>query len=126
MVTSPLNAKSRQAGKSVFGTLLTLALFGYGIFIALQYIPQRLEAATVDSILDQLADRNVAEPFTNGRDLQLAINNQLNINQMDDMRDQFKVAGNRGALTVTVDYERELNLLYTIKTTHYHDEVILK
>ena len=102
-----------------------VALFGYGVFIAIQYIPQWIEKTTVESILDQLAARNETDPFTDQRDLEAAISGQLNVNQMNDMRDNFKVTGPRGKLMVTVDYERDLNLLYTIKTTHYHDELSL-
>jgi hypothetical protein len=109
----------------VFSTLLILALFGYGIFILIQYIPQRIESATVNSILEQLYEQNAATPFSDMREVDAAVRKQLNINQMDDMRDNFKVTGNRGKFTVTVDYERELNLLYTIKTIQHHDELTL-
>jgi hypothetical protein len=115
----------RQAGKSVIVNLLVLALVGYGIFIGIQYVPQYLEEATVKSILDQVADRNVSEPFGNEWEVQTAINNQLNVNQLNKLRDNFKVSGPRGKLVVSVDYERELNLLYTVKKIHYHDEVNL-
>lgn len=114
-----------QAGKSIIVNLLILALVGYGIFILIQYVPQYLEEATVKSILEQVADRNASEPFDDVGEVQAAINNQLNVNQLNKLRENFKVSGPRGRLVVSVDYERELNLLYTVRKIHFHDEVNL-
>jgi hypothetical protein len=43
-------AATKQKGASAISVIIVLAIFGYAVFIGLQYIPQSIESGTVDSI----------------------------------------------------------------------------
>lgn len=116
---------ARQFGKSMIGNLIVLALIAIGIWVGIQYIPQRIEAGTVRTILDQVQQRHSATPIQDDRDLWAIINNHLHINEMRDMKNNFKARWDQGTVTVTVDYERDLNLLFTTRTIEYHEELVL-
>lgn len=116
----------RQRGKSVIGNLIVLALIAFGIWVGIQYIPQRLEAGTVRTILDQVRQRHSATPIQDDRDLWAVINNHLHINGMNHMKDYFKAKWDQGRVTITVDYERDLNLLFSTRTMKYHEELVLR
>ena len=92
-----------QQGKSAFGNLLVLAVIGLAIWVGLQYVPQRLEAAQIDSILDQVEQRHKAAPIRDDRDLWNVINKHLNINEIEDMRPHFKTSWSHQVGTVTVN-----------------------
>lgn len=119
------NPAGKQEGKSAIGNLLVFALIGFGIWVGIQYIPQRIEAATVRSVLDRVEKRHAATPIRDDRDLWAIVNKQLNVNEMQDMRPNFKSSWNRSAVTVTVDYTRELNLIFTTKTIEYRERLVL-
>ena len=103
-----------------------LVLIGFGIWIGIQYIPQRIEAGTVRTILDQVRQRHNATPIQDDRDLWAVINNHLHLNGMNDMKDHFKARWDQDTVTVTVDYVRDLNLLFTKRTMEYHEELVLR
>lgn len=115
-----------QGGKSAIGNLIVFALIAFGIWYGIQYIPQRIEAGTIRSILDAVEDRDNGTPIQDDRELWSVINNQLHVNDMNHMRDHFKVRWDGGTVTITVDYERELNLIFTTQTKKYHEQVVLR
>lgn len=115
----------KQSGKSFIGNLVVFAAIAYGIFVGIQYIPQRLEAGTMRTVLDRVEQRHAATPIRDDRDLWTIVDKQLGVNEMRDMRPNFKSSWNGNTVTVTVDYSRELNLLFTTKTMEYHERVAL-
>lgn len=117
--------KENQRGGSAIGLVITLALLGYGIFVGIQYVPQYIESTTMDAILDSLADIHRTEPFSDTRAIHAAIDNQLYINQMGAMKNDFSIIPSRGSYIVTVRYERELNLLYAKKQIQHEKSVTL-
>ena len=114
-----MNIQSKQKGASAIVFIIVLAIFAYAVYVGLQYIPQRIESGSVDSILDSIAENHKITPVQNVSELLSAITRQLNVNQMDDMKDNFKVSKYRGTYIIKVNYERELNLGYEIKTIQY-------
>jgi len=108
--------QKKQQGASTVVVIIFLALIGVGVYIGLQYIPQFIETGTVDTILENLDTKHVESPFSSVHDVQKAINRQLNINQMEDLRENFKVTETGAAYVVKVNYERELNLIYEKRT----------
>ena len=114
-----MNIQSKQKGASAIVFIIVLAIFAYAVYVGLQYIPQRIESGSVDSILDSIAENHKITPVQNVSELLSAITRQLNVNQMDDMKDNFKVSKYRGTYIIKVSYERELNLGYEIKTIQY-------
>ena len=121
-----MNTQTRQQGGSAIGLIIFLALFGYGVFVGLQYVPQYIETATVKTMLDNIVEKNNAERLGDMRAVQSAIDNQLFMNQMTDLKDTFKVKQYRGNFIITVSYERELDLLYTKKVMTYEKTVTLE
>jgi Tfp pilus assembly major pilin PilA len=115
-----------QRGISAIGLVIILAIIGAGAYIGLQYIPQYIEAGTVDSILANLEKAQEETPFSSAADVSKMINKQLTLNAMDDLRDSFKVTADGQAYIVRVSYERELNLIYEKKPMPYEKTITLQ
>ena len=116
----------RQSGKALIGNLFVFALIGYGIFVGIQYIPQKIESGTISSIVESVEQRHRSTPITNDRELWAVVDAQLSVNDMTDMRQYFRTAWDLGQGTLTVAYERELNLLFTTRKMEYREEVVLR
>ena len=114
-----MDLQRKQKGASAIVFIIVLAIFGFAVYVGIQYIPQRIESGTVDSILDSIAEKHKITPVQNVSEILSTITRQLNVNQMDDMKDKFKVSKYRGTYIIKVSYERELNLGYEIKTIQY-------
>jgi hypothetical protein len=120
-----MRSMQTQRGGSAIGLIITLLVLGYGVFVGIQYVPQYIESNTVDTILDSLADQHRKEPFSDTRAINAAIDNQLYINQLGDMKSNFSIRPSRGSYIVTVSYERELNLVYAEKQVLHEKSVTL-
>ena len=118
--------RKQQQGASTIVVIIILALIGVGVYIGLQYIPQYIETGTVDTILDNLETKHGETPFSSVHDIHKAIDRQLNINQMEDLRDNFTVMERGDSYVVTVNYERELNLIYEKRTILTSKSLTLK
>ena len=116
----------RQRGISGIGFIILVAIFGIGGYIGLQYIPQYIECGTVDSILSNIEKAHEETPFTSVKSIQDTIGKQLDMNQMDDLRENFTVTRDDEAYIVTVSYERELNLIYEKRPMKYEKSVTLR
>jgi len=114
-----MSNRNRQHGGSALGTIVTLAIIAYGVFFAVQYVPQYLESTQVDSILETVADAHRKKPMADPDEVRSAIAAQLYINQMDGLKDSFTVKRTGGGYTVNVRYERDLNLLFTTRPRIY-------
>ena len=115
-----------QRGASAIGIIIILAIIGAGAYIGLQYIPQYIEASTVDSILSNIEQAHEETPVSSANNIRNMIEKQLDINQMDDLRDSFKVTQDEEIYIVTVSYERELNLIYEKKLMKYEKSITLR
>jgi hypothetical protein len=114
-----------QTGGSAIGNVVILALAAYAIYIGIQYVPQRMEASMVDGILDTIQGNYRFGTAPGAGDIDSMINQQLNLNGALDLRDSFRVAYNGRTYTITVSYDRELDLLYDKKTIHYQKTLTL-
>ena len=54
-----------QVGGGAFGTIVTIAVLGFGVWAAIQYVPQWIESSTVDSILEKMQTENKSTPANN-------------------------------------------------------------
>lgn len=109
----------QQRGASAFGTVVILAIIAYGAFLGVQYIPQFIEAQTVDSILASLRSSQQVNPAASVAEVQSRLNSQLDINGLNDLKNSFRVSHFGERFVVDVSYERELNLLFDQKVIHY-------
>ena len=115
-----------QRGASSVILIIILALLGAGVYIGLQYLPQYIEAGTVDSILDNVEKAYDKNADNSVKSIQDSIDKQLNVNQMNDLKENFKVTQDDEEYIIKVSYERELNLIYTRKPVKYERTVILR
>ena len=115
-----------QRGASSIVLIIILALLGAGVYIGLQYLPQYIEAGTVDSILGSVEKAYDKSAVNSVKSIQDMIDKQLNMNQMNDLKDNFKVTQDGDRYIIKVSYERELNLVYKKKPVTYEKIVILR
>jgi len=115
-----------QRGASSLLLIIILALLGAGVYIGLQYLPTYIEAGTVDSILDNVEKAYDKSADNSVKSIQDSIDKQLNVNQMNDLKENFKVTQDDEEYIIKVSYERELNLIYTSKPVKYERTVILR
>ena len=115
----------KQSGKSAIGNIIVLSMVGFGVWVGIQFIPQKLESGSLQSILDRVQQRHNAVKFSNDSDLWKVIDAQLSVNDMRDMRKNFKVTRIDNRFTVKVEYDRELNLIFTTKTMEYRESLTL-
>ena len=113
-----------QKGGAV-ATVLVLAVIAYAIFVGIQYVPLHLETSAVESILTTIQESEKTARSTSVGDVKNKINNLLNVNQMDELADSFKVSKYRGDFIVEVSFDRELNLLYGKKQMPYRKKLTL-
>ena len=119
-------SQTTQRGASTIGLIIILAIIGVGAYIGLQYIPQYIERGTVDSILSNIENANEETHLTSMKKVRDMIDRQLNINQMENLRDDFKITQDDEMFIVTVSYERELNLIYEKKIIKYDKSITLR
>lgn len=115
----------QQKGASFIGTILVLAVLGYGVYIGIQYVPQAIEAKAINSILDNIRDSQNTDPVVNTQDAGARVIRMLQINEMNDMTDSFTVKRERGKIVIKFNYDRDLNLGYKIHPMHYEQTLSL-
>ena len=116
----------QQRGASAIGTIIMLAILGYGVFIGFQYVPQAIESKSIDSILETVDSASKSGSINSPQAAQERVISLLQVNEMNDMTDEFTVTERDGRITVTFSYDRELNLLYKIQPMPYKKIMILK
>jgi len=115
-----------QQGASAIALIIFMAIIGAAIYIGLQYVPQYIECGTVDSILSSIERAHEQTPVSSVKALNDMIDKQLDMNQMDDLRDSFTVTQDDEAYIVKVSYDRELNLIYDKKPMKYEKSLTLE
>ena len=91
----------------------------------MQFIPQKLDQGSVRAILNDVRDRHYATPIQSDADLWQTIDRYLGVNEMRDMKQHFDVSRSGGGITLSVNYERDLNLIFTTRTMQYNESVVL-
>lgn len=115
----------QQKGASAIGTIIILVLLGYGAYLGIQYVPQIIESKSIDSILDNMETSQRTDPVTSKQAATEKVIKLLQVNEMNDMTDNFTVEKRDGRITITFDYDRELNLGYKTQPIHYKKSVIM-
>jgi hypothetical protein len=114
-----------QSGGSLLGNLLLVALITYGGYIGIQYVPQMIESSSLDSMLDTLESQHRTQRYESGHQVEQAVKSLLNLNGMDDLEQSIQVSESGQGARIEIEYERELDLLYTTKTLRYHKSLEL-
>ena len=120
------NLPVQQRGASAIGTIIMLAILGYGVFIGFQYVPQAIESRSIDSILETVDSASKSGSINSSQAAQERVISLLQVNEMNDMTDAVTVTERDGRITVTFSYDRELNLLYKIQPMPYKKIMMLR
>ena len=120
------NTQHNQRGASTLGTVILLAVLGFGVFVGLQYIPQKIEDLSVDSVLDSIATIQQQSPSGNVQGVEATIDRLLNTNDLDHLRSNFKVYQNGKGINVSFSREWKLNLIYTEQAMKHEKNLTLK
>ncbi len=115
-----------QKGLSLIALIVLLAIVGLTMFFAVQFIPQFMEAGRVDSVLSSIEAKHEETPYANVDAIRSAIKRYLNINQMEELEEAFKVTAENGYFVIKVAYQRELNLIYEKQQKAYEKIAKLK
>jgi hypothetical protein len=115
----------RQTGGSVIVNLIILALVAYGLFVAIQYVPQWVEAKSIGTILDNMQSTQGSDPVRTVNGARDKVIRMLQINEMNDMTESFEVSRAGDDIVVTFSFDRELNLLYETRPIHFERSVRL-
>jgi hypothetical protein len=117
---------NQQKGASAIAVFIFLALLAYAVYIGIQYVPQVIEAKSIDSILTNLKAENKMDRITDEQQVKSKVTKLLQINEMNDMTKSFTVRRVSDTLTVTFSYDRELNLGFKKHPMHYEKSLVLK
>ena len=116
---------AKQKGASAIGTIIMLAVLGFGVYVGIQYVPQMIESKSIDSILRTMEDTQSSDRVSTIVDARNKVVRLLQINDMNDMTDSLTVEKGDGGITVSFNYDRELNLIYKIQPMQYRKKVRL-
>ena len=120
------NLPHRQRGAYAIVTIIVLGLLAYGVYIGIQYVPQMIEAKSVDSILGNVRSEQMVEPITDEHAAKAKVVRMLNINEMNEMSKNLKVSRGAGTIIIKISYDRELNLGFKKHLMHYEKLLELK
>lgn len=114
-----------QSGSSVFSNLVFLLILAYGIYVVVQYVPLALESSSVESMLNTIQDTQLANPILDEQDAEQKVTELLNINEMDDLKENFKFSESADSVFIDVNYQRELDLLFFSKTLNFNKSLTI-
>ena len=117
---------SRQKGSSAIGNIIFFVVLGLAAYLGIQYVPQAIESKSIDSILKTIENTQRTNPANTVMDARAKVINLLQINEMNDMTDNFKVEKSDGAIVISCSYDRELNLIYKKQPIQYRKKLRLK
>jgi len=116
---------AQQKGASAIVTIILLVVLGYAAFVGIQYVPQKIESKSIDSILKTMEDQQKTDRITTVVDAKTKLVNLLQINEMNDMTDSFTVEKSDGSILIALSYDRELNLIYQKQPMQYRKKLRL-
>jgi hypothetical protein len=116
---------AQQRGASIIVTIIFLAVLGFAVYVGMQYVPQMIESKSIDSMLTTIKEAQNTDPVTSVEEANMKVISLLQINEMNDMKDSFKVKEREGRITIVFSYDRELNLVYKKRPMHYEKTLTL-
>ena len=97
--------KHSQQGLTTIGWIAVIAIFGSIILTGFKILPMYLEFFNVKAAMEAVAQNPTIDDRSK-RDLWLAINNNLRINSVRDLKkENFSFVREDGVTTMTVNYE---------------------
>lgn len=118
--------RQRQRGASAVGTIILLAIVTYGVFVGIQYVPQLIESGSVHSVLNSIEGAHHSDPARSAQAVRALVDNHLNRNQMNHLKNSFNVREFANDYVIEVSYERDLDLFFTKKIITYETSLTLR
>ncbi len=109
-----------QTGGSLLGNIVLIAIFAYGVYLGIQYVPQFIESKTLDSMLDSIESQHKSQPYESSQQVEQAVSSMLNLNQMDELMQHVDVRASSQGVRIEIVYERELDMLFQKKALRYN------
>jgi len=119
------NLPAQQKGASAIVTMIVLVILGFSVYVGIQYAPQFMESKSIDSILKTIDGAHKVERIDDEQAAKTKLVGLLQINEMNDMSDSYKVRQSNDKITITFSYDRKLDLIYEVKSIHYDKILIL-
>ena len=116
---------AKQKGASAIGTIIMLAVLGFGVYVGIQFVPQMIESKSIDSVLRTMDETQKSDRVSSVAGATNKVIRLLQINEMNDMTDNFTVEKGDGGIVIAFSYDRELNLIYKIQPMQYRKKVRL-
>lgn len=121
-----MSSSKRQRGMSGIAVVILLLVIAGGVFFGMQYIPQKMEAGKVDSILESIEAAAETGGVSNKGEVEAMLIKRLQVNNMLDLLDAFTIGrDDSGEMTISAEYRRELNLLYEKRPVIYSRSMVL-
>ncbi|MFC1701898.1 DUF4845 domain-containing protein [Pseudomonadota bacterium] len=117
---------AQQKGASAIATIIILAVLGFAAYVGIQYVPQMIESKSIDSILKTMETTQQTNPAYTVQAVESKLVGLLQINEMNEMADNFTVKKGEGGIIVAFSYDRELNLIYKTLPMEYRKKVLLR
>jgi hypothetical protein len=106
-----MHGLKRQRGASLIFTLIVLVVVGFAITIGIRLVPIYINAYTVKTILNEVADESRGTD-RNPSQIWASIDKRLDINDVDNIkREHFVYRRDRGVTTIGITYEARTKLL---------------
>jgi len=122
-----LSVRNGQRGGTVVELAVFLVAAAYCVYVAIQYYPQMAESSRLENILENVAEQYRRNHFTGEDQVWDALDRQLDMNGMRNPHAEFRViAGPRNSFEVSVQYTRDLNLLFAKKSIEHSKSVTLR
>lgn len=116
---------AHQKGASAIVTIIVLVVLGYAVYVGFQYVPQMIESKSIDSVLRTMEDSQKSDPVYTDVDAKNKVIKLLQINDMNNMLNNFTVEKKDGGIVIAFSYDRELNLIYQVQPMKYRKKVRL-
>lgn len=117
---------AQQKGASAIVTIIILVVLGFAAYVGIQYVPQMIESKSIDSILKTMETTQQTNPAYTVQAVESKLVGLLQINEMNEMADNFTVKKGEGGIIVAFSYDRELNLIYKTLPMEYRKKVLLR
>jgi len=116
---------AHQKGASAIVTIIVLVVLGYAVYVGFQYVPQMIESKSIDSVLRTMEDSQKSDPVYTDVDAKNKVIKLLQINDMNNMLNNFTVEKKDGGIVIAFSYDRELNLIYKVQPMKFRKKVRL-
>lgn len=118
--------RERQAGASVIGWLIILALIGFIALVVIRLLPVYMESYTVKTVVDALDDGDLRGKSR--VEVLQSVLKRLDVNNIDAIkRENIKLEDVSGGLELSIDYERRFPIAGNLDgIVRFRDQTLIR